>query len=123
MNAKTNTNQLILTEKKKKQLFWACFVSLMATSFAFMVRAMLISTWGRQFNLSNTQLGEIMGVGLWPFALSIVLLSLVIDKIGYGRAMIFAFIPCGLYHYSHVCKRILDALPGNIYFSTGKRYC
>ena len=33
-----------------------------------------------------------MGVGLWPFAVSIVLFSLIIDKIGYGRAMVIAFI-------------------------------
>jgi MFS family permease len=31
-------------------------------------------------------------VGLWPFALSIILFSLIIDKIGYGRALAFAFI-------------------------------
>lgn len=96
MSTKTIKQVENLSEKGKKQLFWACFVSLMATSFAFMVRAMLVSTWGREFNLSNTQLGEIMGVGLWPFALSIVLLSLVIDKIGYGKAIIFAF----LFHVS-----------------------
>jgi fucose permease len=52
---------------------------------------MLISEWGSAFNLSKTQMGEIMGVGLWPFAVSIVLFSLIIDKIGYGKAMIIAF--------------------------------
>jgi MFS family permease len=53
---------------------------------------MLIDTWGTQFNLTATQKGEIFGVGLWPFAISIILFSLVIDRIGYGRAMIFAFV-------------------------------
>ncbi|MEO1999509.1 MAG: MFS transporter, partial [Planctomycetaceae bacterium] len=42
--------------------------------------------------LSETQKGEIFGAGLWPFAISIVLFSLVIDRIGYGSAMVFAFI-------------------------------
>ena len=37
-------------------------------------------------------MGQIFGVGLWPFAISIVLFSLVIDKIGYGKAMVFAFV-------------------------------
>lgn len=77
--------------KKALALFWACFTALMATSFIFMLRAMLISTWGLEFNLTKTEMGEILGVGLWPFALSIVLFSLIIDSIGYGRAMIFAF--------------------------------
>src|SRR5690606_2124482 len=30
--------------------------------------------------------------GFWPFAVSIVLFSLIIDKIGYGTAMAFAFV-------------------------------
>ncbi len=72
-------------------LFWACFIALVATSFGFIIRANLIDTWAHQFNLSETQKGEILGVGLWPFAISSVLFSLVIDKIGYGRSMIFAF--------------------------------
>ncbi len=81
-----------MDEKSKKSLFRACFFALMATSFGFMLRAMLITEWGEEFNLTKTQMGEIMGVGLWPFAVSIVLFSLIIDKIGYGRAMAFAFI-------------------------------
>lgn len=77
--------------KSKIKLFRACFVALMATSFGFMLRAMLISDWAMEFNLTETQKGEILGVGLWPFALSIVLFSLIIDKIGNTKAMIFAF--------------------------------
>jgi MFS family permease len=81
-----------MDEKSKKNLFRACFIALMATSFGFMLRAMLITEWGEEFNLTKTQMGEIMGVGLWPFAVSIVLFSLIIDKIGYGRAIAIAFI-------------------------------
>lgn len=81
-----------MDSKSKRNLFYACFVALMATSFGFMLRAMLITEWGVEFNLTKTQMGEIMGVGLWPFALSIVLFSLIIDKIGYGWAMAMAFI-------------------------------
>ena len=81
-----------MDDKSKKNLFRACFFALMATSFGFMLRAMLITEWGTEFNLTKTQMGEIMGVGLWPFAVSIVLFSLIIDKIGYGRAIAIAFI-------------------------------
>src|SRR5690606_16833035 len=35
--------------------------------------------------------GIINGVGLYPFAISIILLSLIIDRIGYGTGMAFAF--------------------------------
>ncbi|MEL7065550.1 MAG: MFS transporter, partial [Bacteroidota bacterium] len=36
--------------------------------------------------------GEILGVGFWPFAISIVIFSLVIDRVGYRNAMLFGFI-------------------------------
>lgn len=76
----------------EKLLFWACFISLIATAFGFIIRALIIDDWGRDFGLTQTQKGELFGVGLWPFAVSIILFSLVIDKIGYGTAMVFAFI-------------------------------
>ncbi|MEX2671657.1 MAG: MFS transporter [Phycisphaeraceae bacterium] len=75
----------------EKFLFWACFISLIATSFGFIIRAMIIGDWATDFGLSQTQQGELFGVGLWPFAVSIVLFSLIIDKIGYGTSMVFAF--------------------------------
>ncbi|MBI2422668.1 MAG: MFS transporter [Candidatus Hydrogenedentes bacterium] len=78
-------------EKGNKALFWACFLSLIATAFGFIIRSMVIGDWQVEFDLTETQKGEILGVGLWPFALSIVLFSLIIDNIGYGRAMGFAF--------------------------------
>ena len=75
-----------------KFLFAACFMALIATAFAFILRTLIINELGTEFNLSETQKGEILGVGLWPFAISIVLFSLVIDKLGYGRVMAFAFV-------------------------------
>ncbi|MES2377868.1 MAG: MFS transporter [Bacteroidota bacterium] len=74
------------------KLFYACFIALVTTAFGFILRALILPQWGHDFNLTQTQLGEIAGVGLWPFAISIVLFSLVIDKIGYKTAMIFAVI-------------------------------
>jgi MFS family permease len=74
-----------------RRLFWACFIALITTAFGFIVRAMIIEDWATEFNLSATEKGEIFGVGLWPFAISIILFSLFIDRVGYGNAMIFAF--------------------------------
>lgn len=76
----------------QKRLFLGCFLSLIATAFGFTVRGAVLADLGAEFNLSQEDLGIIQGVGLAPFALSIILLSLVIDKIGYGRAMAFAFV-------------------------------
>lgn len=72
------------------RLFYACFISLVTTAFGFILRALMLPQWGHDFDLTQTQLGEIAGVGLWPFAISIVLFSLIIDRIGYKTAMFFA---------------------------------
>jgi len=66
------------------------FAAVVATSFCFVLRALVVDDWGRVFALSETQKGELLGVGLWPFAISIVLLSFVIDRIGFRRAFWFA---------------------------------
>lgn len=84
-------------EPRDMKLFWTCFISLIATSFGFIVRVFAMNDWARQFGLSETQKGEIFGVGLWPFAISIVLFSLVVDRIGYKAAMAFAFACHALY--------------------------
>jgi len=76
---------------KRQWLFWACFIALIATSFGFLIRAFTIDLWAADFALNETQKGEIHSAGLWPFAISIILFSLIIDKIGYGKAMVFAF--------------------------------
>lgn len=71
------------------KLFWGCFIALIATAFGFIIRALIIDDWAQDFNLTETQKGELLGVGLWPFAISIVLFSLIIDRVGYRNAMWF----------------------------------
>ena len=73
-----------------RKTFAVCFAALVATSFCFILRAFSIGAWGVEFDLSETQKGELAGVGLWPFAISIVLLSLIIDKIGFKATLWFA---------------------------------
>lgn len=68
-------------------IFVAAFTALIATSFCFVLRAMVIDEWGVTFGLSETQKGELLGAGLWPFSISIILLSLVIDRIGFRTAL------------------------------------
>lgn len=74
-----------------KTLFWGCFIALITTGFAFVGRLELLDVWGREFNLDKQQLGILGGIGIWPFAVSIIFFSLFIDKVGYKAAMLFAF--------------------------------
>jgi MFS family permease len=80
----------IAASAEAKKTFAVCFAALVATSFCFILRAFSIDAWGVEFGLSETQKGELAGVGLWPFAISIVLLSLIIDRIGFKMTLWFA---------------------------------
>jgi MFS family permease len=72
-------------------LFWGCFIALVTTAFGFITRLFLIGTWAGEFNLDPAQAGRLAGIGIWPFAVSIIAFSLFIDRIGYRLAMIAAF--------------------------------
>lgn len=90
-----NSNTTIATESdeaSRKKLFWGCFTVLVASAFGFVFRSFLMAGWGTQFGLSKTQQGEIFGVSFWPFGISIVFFSLIIDKVGYKKSMIFSFV-------------------------------
>lgn len=77
--------------KHDKLMFWGCFIALITTAFAFISRLFLLGEWGEEFGLDQAQIGELAGIGIWPFALSIIVFSLFIDKIGYKFAMAFSF--------------------------------
>src|SRR5215469_7933263 len=70
--------------------FAIAFTAIVATSFCFALRALVIDDWGTEFALSETQKGELLGVGLWPFSITIVLLSLLVDRIGFKATFWFA---------------------------------
>ena len=80
------------TTTHDKILFWGCFIALMTTAFGFIARMFLINTWAAEFNLDPAQAGRLPGIGIWPFAVSIIGFSLVIDKIGYKMSMMIAFL-------------------------------
>ncbi len=110
----TTTIQTADSSSPSKKLFWGCFTVLVASAFGFVFRAYLMPEWGIRFDLSKTQQGQIFGVSFWPFALSIVLFSLVIDKIGYKKSMVFAF----LCHVSSVILTIFATGYWMLYFGT-----
>ena len=82
------------------KLFWGCFIALITTAFAFITRAFLVgdpSFWPSTFGLNQVQGQELFGAGIWPFAISIIVFSLIIDNVGYRAAMFFSFICYALY--------------------------
>jgi len=78
-------------DSHSKKLFWGCFIALITTGFGFIGRLFLIGEWADEFGLDGGQAGRLAGIGIWPFAVSIIGFSLIIDKVGYKTAMLFAF--------------------------------
>lgn len=78
-------------------IFWGCFVALIATSFGFITRMLLLGRFAGDFALDKVAVGQLQGAGIWPFAISIILFSLVIDRIGYRIAMVFSFLCYAIY--------------------------
>jgi hypothetical protein len=48
-----------------------------APPFGFIARMFLINTWAAEFNLDPAQSGRLAGIGIWPFAVSIIGFSLL----------------------------------------------
>lgn len=82
-------------QKPSKALFWGCFIALITTAFGFITRMFLLDdvaiTEGL-LHLDPAEVGRFKGIQIWPFAVSIILFSLIIDKVGYKFSMIFAFV-------------------------------
>ncbi len=82
------------TAKKNSVLFWGCFIALITTSFGFITRMFLLDdpdiTGPKLLNLDDAEVGIFKGIQIWPFAVSIIGFSLIIDKVGYKFSMIFA---------------------------------
>ena len=78
--------------KPSQLLFWGCFIALITTSFGFITRMFLLDDPAvvELLNLDPAQVGKFKGIQIWPFAISIILFSLIIDKVGYKFSMIFA---------------------------------
>lgn len=80
-------------EKPSMLLFWGCFIALITTSYAFFSRMYLADVrFATEFGVDKVMIGALKGAGVWPFAISIILFSLIIDRIGYKVAMLFSFV-------------------------------
>lgn len=102
MSASATSPNVSIARTENPVLFWGCFVALVTTAFGFIARMFLINTWGAEFGLDDAQKGRLAGIGIWPFAVSIIGFSLLIDRIGYKVSMIIAF----LGHITWACMGI-----------------
>jgi MFS family permease len=81
-----------MNNSNEKILFWASFFTLIAAGMGFSIRGDILLDWGRQFGFTQTELGEISGMGLMGFGLTIIFFSFFADVLGYGKLMVIAFL-------------------------------
>ncbi|MEM9413889.1 MAG: MFS transporter [Planctomycetota bacterium] len=80
-----------LSAVQKRLLFWASFLSLAACGVGFAFRiAYMVEGYGKEFELTGQQIGNIAGSCFWPIAITMILFSLVVDKTGYKIPMLCA---------------------------------
>lgn len=80
------------TTSTEKRLFWASFITLIAAGIGFSVRGAILGDWAAKFGFTQGELGNITGGGLVGFGITIIVLSFIADKVGYGRLMALAFL-------------------------------
>ena len=80
-----------MSDKEKSMLFWASFLSLTAAGVGFVFRVMIPTLWQNEFSISSAEVGGLTGAALWPIAITMIIFSLLVDKIGYKVSMFFAF--------------------------------
>ena len=86
-----NQSTQALTESDKQKLFWASFLALTAAGVGFVFRVMIPDMWADSFQITLAEVGALTGAALWPIAVTMILFSLLVDKIGYKVSMFFAF--------------------------------
>ena len=75
-----------------QRLLWAGFLAILATGIGFAIRGGILATWAAEFGFTGAQLGAIGGAGLTGFCFGVIIGGLVVDKVGYGKLIVAAFV-------------------------------
>jgi MFS family permease len=74
------------------RLLWAGFMAILAAGVGFAIRGGILHHWGKDFNFSAEELGRITGGGFTGFCFGIIIGGIIVDKVGYGKLVISAFL-------------------------------
>src|SRR5688500_4361826 len=89
------TNRSVSNEpiaSNAKRLLWAGFLAILAAGIGFGIRGGILASWAADFGFTGAQLGAIGGAGFTGFCFGIIIGGVVVDKIGYGKLVVAAFI-------------------------------
>jgi len=75
-----------------KRLLWAGFMAILAAGIGFGIRGGIFGDWVKAFNFTGLEIGLINGAGFTGFCFGIIIGGVVVDKIGYGKLVVAAFL-------------------------------
>lgn len=75
-----------------KALFFASFMTLIAAGIGFAVRGDILADWSGRFGFTQFELGQISGLGLMGFGITIIVCSIFADRIGFKPLMVLALL-------------------------------
>ena len=94
------------TVPNAKRLLWAGFMAILAAGVGFAIRNGINAAWAAEFGFTNLQNGLIGGAGFSGFCFGIIIGGIIVDKIGYGKLIIAAFL-------LHVLSAVVTLMPSS----------
>ena len=87
----SNANNAGIASNAKRLLF-AGFMAILAAGIGFGIRGGILANWAADFGFTGAQLGDIGGAGFTGVCFGIIIGGVVVDKIGYGKLVVAAFL-------------------------------
>src|SRR5687767_6557184 len=84
------TNEPIASNATR--LLWAGFLAILAAGIGFGIRGGILANWAADFGFTGAQLGAIGGAGFTGFCFGIIIGGVVVDRVGYGKLVVAAFV-------------------------------
>jgi MFS family permease len=84
------TNDAIAANAQR--LLWAGFLAILAAGIGFGIRGGILANWAAEFGFTGAQLGAIGGAGFTGFCFGIIIGGVVVDRVGYGKLVVAAFL-------------------------------
>lgn len=75
-----------------RRLLVAGFMAILAAGIGFGIRGGILANWAAEFGFTGAQLGDIGGASFTSFCFGIIVGGIVVDKIGYGKLIVAAFL-------------------------------
>ncbi|MBV6499918.1 MAG: hypothetical protein CJBNEKGG_02382 [Prosthecobacter sp.] len=93
-----------MSENNRMRLLWAGFMAILAAGVGFSIRNGIGGEWAKLFGFTGLQVGLIGGAGFSGFCFGIIIGGVIVDRIGYGKLVVTAFL-------LHLLSAIITLIP------------